>query len=402
MGPDQHAQLDGFSLFLPFPYRVAVILLAGFWGWGANLQYLLKANIDVPALIKYPARQSSSQRPHHASTYQLATLLTIPLAISLLIFWPVTHGSAQRVESVEFIPQSYFFIGLFILLLPFYRIARSGRYRFFMTLKRISVGGLAEPQDGKFGDILLADALTSYARVFADLVVTFCMFFTTDISSTSKPTRKCRQNDYVVPLIIALPSMIRLRQCLIEYLRVRRAGPRSHGLGGQHLANALKYATAFPVIILASQLKHYSPLDFYGYSEMSLSRLLFFFMSINSGYSFYWDVTKDWDLTLLTPARHSHEHPYGLRRHRYFADRQYYIAITVDLAIRFSWLSRYVPGFLWLSDTEFGIFVLMFLEVARRWMWNFLRIEAEWIRNSRGPAPDDILLGEFGGKLDAD
>ena len=144
-------------------------------------------------------------------------------------------------------------------------------------------------------------------------------------------------------------------------------------------------------------------------------------MFINSGYSFYWDVTKDWDLTLLTPARHSHEYPYGLRRHRYFTDRHYYIAIAVDLAIRFSWLSRYVPGFLWLSDTEFGLFVLMFLEVARRWMWNFLRIETEWsklsitrsryratltggttVRNSRGPAPDDILLGEFGGKLDAD
>lgn len=29
MGPDQRAQLDGFSLFLPFPSRVAVILLAG-------------------------------------------------------------------------------------------------------------------------------------------------------------------------------------------------------------------------------------------------------------------------------------------------------------------------------------------------------------------------------------
>lgn len=29
MGVDQHAQLDRFSLFLPFPYRVAVILLAG-------------------------------------------------------------------------------------------------------------------------------------------------------------------------------------------------------------------------------------------------------------------------------------------------------------------------------------------------------------------------------------
>lgn len=29
MGPDQRAHLDGFSLFLPFPSRVAVILLAG-------------------------------------------------------------------------------------------------------------------------------------------------------------------------------------------------------------------------------------------------------------------------------------------------------------------------------------------------------------------------------------
>ncbi|CAK41481.1 hypothetical protein An13g00793 [Aspergillus niger] len=48
MGVDQHAQLDRFSLFLPFPYRVAVILLAGFWGWGVNLQYLLKANIGCP------------------------------------------------------------------------------------------------------------------------------------------------------------------------------------------------------------------------------------------------------------------------------------------------------------------------------------------------------------------
>ncbi|PWY69553.1 putative small molecule transporter [Aspergillus heteromorphus CBS 117.55] len=401
MGPDQHAQLDAFSLFLPFPYRVAVILLAGFWGWGANLQYLFKANIDVPALIRYPARQSSNQRPHYASTYQLATILTVPLALSLLIFWPVTHGSVQRVEALDFIPQSYFLIGLLILILPFYRIARSGRYRFFMTLKRIGLGGLAEVQDGKFGDILLADALTSYAKVLADLVLTFCMFFTTDITSTFKPDRKCR-NDYVVPIIIAFPSIIRLRQCLIEYLRVRRASHKKEGAGNQHLANALKYATAFPVIILTALLKHYNPLDFYGYSEMSLSRLLFIFTFINSAYSFYWDVTKDWDLTLFSSARQSHEYPYGLRRHRYFTDQQYYMAISIDLAIRFSWLSRYVLGFVWLSDTEFGIFVLMFLEVARRWMWIFLRVETEWIRNSRGPAPDDILLGEFGGKLDAD
>lgn len=29
MGPDQHAQLDGFGLLLPFPIRIAAILVAG-------------------------------------------------------------------------------------------------------------------------------------------------------------------------------------------------------------------------------------------------------------------------------------------------------------------------------------------------------------------------------------
>jgi hypothetical protein len=149
----------------------------------------------------------------------------------------------------------------------------------------------------------------------------------------------------------------------------------------------------------------------------------YFFTLINSSYSFYWDITKDWDLTLFSEARNDNEYPFGLRRFRHFTDQQYYMAIAIDFAIRFSWMWKFFPGFSWVGDTEFGLFLLMFLEVARRWMWVFLRAEAEWskflrvltlrlytnrvplhftVRNSRGPAPHDILLGEYNGKLDAD
>ncbi|KAL4921621.1 EXS family-domain-containing protein [Aspergillus aurantiobrunneus] len=401
MGPDQHAQLDGFSLFLPFPSRVAVILLAGFWGWGANIQYLQQHNIDLLALIRYPTRHSPNQRLPHVSAFRFAGLLTFPLILSLLIFWPVTHGSREWVESVDYIPQAYLFILFIILLLPLNRLSRTGRRRFLATLRRISIGGLAEVQDGKFGDILLADVLTSYAKVVGDLVVTFCMFFSSETSSTSKPDRHCG-SDYTIPVIIAIPSLIRLRQCLIEFARVRRTGLKQGNNGWQHLANALKYATAFPVIVLAAILRNYSPLLFYEISEMTLSRLLYLCSFINSSYTFYWDVTKDWDLTLFSEARNDNEYPYGLRRYRHFSDIQYYTAIAVDFVIRFSWVSRFLPGFFWLSETEFGLFLLMFLEVARRWMWVFIRAEAEWVRNSRGPAPNDILLGEYHGKLDAD
>jgi hypothetical protein len=151
-------------------------------------------------------------------------------------------------------------------------------------------------------------------------------------------------------------------------------------------------------------------------------------------------VVKDWDLTLFSPERRDSDHPYGLRRHRYFhSDRLYHYVIIADLVLRFSWLWRVVPGLAWLPETECGLFILMFLEVARRWMWVFFRVEAEWsmfhsptptpltlnknnppsnatfrfmirfadtscetVRNTHGPGPDDVLLGEYNHKFDAD
>jgi EXS family len=123
----------------------------------------------VPALIRYPPRQFPHQTSHHTSTYHLATLLTIPLVISLLLFWAVTRGSADLVGAWETLPQSYFVLFTVLLLLPFHRLSRSGRHRFFVALRRVSIGGSAEAQDGKFGDILLSDALTSYSKIFAKL-----------------------------------------------------------------------------------------------------------------------------------------------------------------------------------------------------------------------------------------
>ena len=161
-------------------------------------------------------------------------------------------------------------------MVPIHHFSRLGRYRFLATLKRISFGGIAEAHEGKFGDILLADVLTSYAKVFGDLFISACMFFSEGHSSTAKPDRNCGRA-FVVPLIIAIPSLIRLRQCLIEYGRVRRSmsttgGSGYSGWGGQHLANALKYSSAFPVIILSALQRGNDPRGI-GMSEAGLFRL---------------------------------------------------------------------------------------------------------------------------------
>ena len=123
----------------------------------------------------------------------------------------------------------------------------------------------------------------------------------------------------------------------------------------------------------------------------------------------------DWDFTFFTSSRDDPDQLYGLRHNLYFPFRQkYYLVILGDLVLRFAWLSKFT-GYEFPSQ-EGGIFLLNFLEVFRRWVWIFFRVEAEWgachnisyfpsrelansfgiDRNNRTAGYDDsVLLGEI-------
>ncbi|KAJ4404794.1 protein-ER retention protein [Neurospora sp. IMI 360204] len=396
--PVVEPELDSFSLTFPLPYRVAFIVVLAVWGWGLNLHFLHLRKIDVPSLIRYPGRSSTTQLPHHHSTYRLATLLSLSSALSILTFWSFTRRDPKRVIDYDWIPMTNLAVTAALFVLPLRRlsVSHSGRRRLLATLRRVSVGGLAEAKDGKFGDILLADVLTSYAKVLGDLFICLCMFFTRNGSATDRPDRGCG-GTYLVPLLLAIPSAIRLRQCIIEYLRVRNSPfKESTGWGGQHLANAAKYSTAFPVIILNAMLRNANT---NGTPTTGLYRAWIAACLLNSLYSFYWDVTKDWDLTLFAGAqeRNSPDHPFGLRR-RLLIHKPvvYYFVIALDLALRCTWMIKLHPHLNTMSDFESSIFLVEFFEVFRRWVWIFFRVETEWIRNtSTGLGVDDILMSNF-------
>lgn len=97
----------------------------------------------------------------------------------------------------------------------------------------------------------------------------------------------------------------------------------------------------------------------------------------------------------------------------------YYGAIVIDLMLRCTWSFKLSPHLDHFNDLEGGIFVMEFLEVLRRWMWIFFRVETEWgecfdwifveqeranhciVRTNRGPIPDNILLGDLNGDIDS-
>lgn len=257
--PDGSESIQGISLVLPMPLRVGLIITCGIWAWGLNFYYLSSLRIDVPSLIRYASRQGPGL-PHYQRIFRLAWTATILQITSMSVFWLTTRGQSEAVLKWDVLPLLGLLLLIVLFILPLQRLSRNGRYRFLSTLKRISIGGIAQAQDGKFGDILLADALTSYARILGDLVAALCMFLTPGKSANGIPDRSCG-SEILVPLVVSIPSMIRLRQCLIEYGRARRNSNHLSGWGGQHLANALKYSTAFPVIVLAALQRNHSQMQ---------------------------------------------------------------------------------------------------------------------------------------------
>ena len=207
----------------------------------------------------------------------------MPLIISLTLFWALTNGDPTKVLAWEVLPNLYLLYLVLCFLLPFRIFSHNGRLRFLTTLRRIAIGGLAGDHDGRFGDILMADALTSYAKVLGDLFVSLCMFFSSEQSSTGMPNRGCGGN-VAVPIIISIPSLIRLRQCLTEFFRVRNSIHPADGKGSQHLANAVKYSSTLPVIVLSAMQRGYDKSTGY-FTEGGLFKL--------------WSVRKKSKMTLL-------------------------------------------------------------------------------------------------------
>jgi hypothetical protein len=193
----------------------------------------------------------------------------------------------------------------------------------------------------------------------------------------------------------------------IEYLRVRSSS--SSGTGYQHLANALKYFSAFPVIVLSALQRKLSVAHTQvGLSEATVYRAWLVAVLINScllgrgkrlgsGALLLRLLRPALALVVPIPPHHPPaqtdvplSHPL-LQRHPH--------RLPPPLQI----VDQLSPHLDYFADFESGIFLLELLEVARRWMWIFFRVETEWVRQIQaGESMDGTLLGDYQTKEDDD
>ena len=271
----------------------------------------------------------------------------------------------------------------FIILLkndPSYESARLNQ-----TIKRVIRGDI--DVSIRNNDILLTDTFTSYNKVLVDFFIYISalilgMQTLPNGSDLSKELSKNHLQFYNFDVLLAnFPSFLRLKQCLKEF-------NLSNKQNMQHLFNAIKYSTAFLPTISIILFK----------SGILKSQSLWYFTTfINSSYSFYWDITNDWNFGFFSKFLSSKSNVKILRNKLLYNKPVYYLAIIIDFQLRFLWFYKLVyltssspskpeninsfANFITiLFTTEFGNFLLEILEIFRRWVWVFLKVETEYIK----------------------
>lgn len=299
--------------------------------------------------------------------------------VSLGIYWVITHKDPQLTVYFNWLALVNLLILGILLLAPPHNFAASagGRDRLLSTLRRISLGGLAQPHHGKFADTLLADAFISLEVIIADLVLYLALLFSQTSESPDDPEYQAVRH-IVKPIAMSIPVFIRFRQCLTEFSRAGSTQLSEGVWGGWHLLNAGKYISSIPFIIFDILRREAED------TPAGIPEDIFYLWlgshTFNTIYSYWWDISRDWDLKLLVTGG-SKDHAFGLRKDLLlFGPLGYYLAIFMDLVLRSLWLLKISPDIDRILDKSSWVFILTFLELVRRAIWALFRMEAEWIR----------------------
>lgn len=242
-----------------------------------------------------------------------------------------------------------------------------------------------------FSDFWLGDQMNSLTTSFLDLQYFVCFYATeVDYSGWTMTVRAvnltinepvpwgyvdintgrdmCTSASGVRALVSIIPATVRFMQCLRRFRDTGRARP--------HLVNAGKYFTTYPVIIFKS-LNHWAEkADPYATSIFFYLWIAAYIISFT--YTFLWDVFMDWG---LVDPRAPKESPFLREEMIYGSKWYYYAAIVQDFVLRLSWVLNVSLGEAWTLDSDLLTCITAPLEIFRRFIWNYFRLENEHVNN---------------------
>ncbi|CAE6408391.1 unnamed protein product [Rhizoctonia solani] len=316
---------------------------------GLNMVAWARARINFIFIFELDARNVIDAREY----IELPAFLFATLAYA---FWfSFSRAGAETVAPTSW-PVLWLGLAAAVLLNPFPIFHRSARWWLLRVVAKLFISGRTRVE---FTDFWMGDQFCSLVYTMGNLYFLVCAY----ADHWHRIEQRCQLGPHwSIPLVLtALPSLIRLIQCVRRYV-----DSKNH----IHLINGGKYTASIVSYVAYYGWRHYgSNRDF----RMGVWIL---FATINSCYTSYWDLTMDWSVLQVKGVKYKF-----LRKELAYTNHilSYYIAILTNVVVRFIWI-WYIPS----GGLPAGARAFMFavLEMLRRVQWNFFRLENEHIGNA--------------------
>ncbi|KHN11629.1 phosphate transporter PHO1 homolog 9-like isoform X1 [Glycine soja] len=339
-----------FPLYSLFGYIVLHMIM-----YSANVYLWRRYKINYPFIFGFKEGTELGYREVFLLSSGLA-VLSLAAVLSNL-----DMEMDQRTKSfsalTELVPLGLVIVLLLITFSPFNIIYKSSR---FFLIQCAFHSACAPLYKVNFPENFLADQLTSQVQAFRSLEFYVCYYFWGNFKTRSN---KCLESDvykafYLIVAII--PFWIRCLQCFRRLLEERNT---MHGLNG------LKYISTVVALVLrtTNEFRRGMVWQILAATSSSIATI------VNT----YWDIVIDWGL-----LRRNSRNPWLREKLSVPNKSVYFVAMVLNVILRLAWMQsvlgiREAP---FLHRTALTALVTC-LEILRRGIWNFFRLENEHLNN---------------------
>lgn len=338
-----------FGLYSLFLYVVLHMFM-----YAADIYFWKRYRVNYPFIFNFKQGTELGFR----QVFLLSTGLAVLALASFLANFNMIIGlkMGEPTTFAKLIPVLGISAFLVIVFCPFNIIYRSSRFFLVKCLFRCICAPFYEVTLAHF---FLADQLTSQIQAIRSIEFYICYY-----SQRGFPQGQSKCHDYGVYnvfyyIIAIIPYWIRCLQCVRRLVQERDL---------IHLYNALKYLMAIVAVVIRTV---YELRKGTAWLVMALVT-----SAMAVAYNTYWDIVVDWGL--LRPNSKN----FYLRDKILVAHKSvYYIAMVINVLLRAAWIQLVLEfNIIGLRKTAIST-TMSCLEIIRRGIWNFFRLENEHLNN---------------------
>ncbi|KAG7646248.1 Phosphate transporter PHO1 3 [Arabidopsis thaliana] len=339
-----------FPLYSLFGFIVLHIIV-----YAANIYYWRRYRVNYSFIFGFKQGTELGYRQVLLVGFSIGVLALLCVLANLdMEADPKTKAYQARTEILPLILLAAMFI---VLVLPFNYFYRSSRFFFLTCLFHCLAAPLYKVT---LPDFFLGDQLTSQVQAIRSIEFYICYYGWGDFRHRKSTCKESDVYNTFFFIVAVIPYVSRLLQCL------RRLFEEKNPEQGY---NGLKY---FLTIVAVCLRTAYSIQK----GQVAWRVLAAVFSFIAAIFCTYWDFVHDWGLLNRTS------------KNRWLRDKLlvpqkkvYFIAMVLNVLLRFAWIQTVLDFNFSFMHRQTMVAIVASLEIIRRGIWNFFRLENEHLNN---------------------